>query len=89
LQDGVWLLSYGLFGQVLGWLLIAYGLPHVKLSLAGFLLLIQPALAFIWGLLIFHEATNTIEVFGALITLFAIYLSSTSRRQKIKNRPPA
>lgn len=81
LTNATWLVLYGLFGQVLGWLLIAHGLPYVRLSVAGFLLLTQPACSFLWDILIFHRVTDTAEIIGAIITLFAIYLSSTSRRK--------
>ncbi len=78
-QDWLWLLLYGVFGQVLGWLLISMGLPNIKLGIAGFLLLFQPALAFVWGITIFREYPPMVEIIGALITLIAIYLSSTAK----------
>lgn len=77
--DWIWLIMYGIFGQVLGWLLISMGLPKIKLSLAGFLLLLQPALAFIWGITIFREVPALVEIIGAIVTLVAIYLSSTAK----------
>ncbi len=74
-----WLFLYGIFGQVLGWLLISYGLPKVRLSVAGFLLLLQPALSFVWDIWFFNRTTPMIQVAGVLITLLAIYISSISR----------
>ena len=77
LQNFIWLLLYGIFGQVLGWLLISAALPKIKLTVAGFLLLLQPALAFVWDITIFQRPTPMIEIAGSCITLLAIYLSST------------
>lgn len=74
-----YMLAYGFFGQVLGWLLISKGLPNIPLSLAGFLLLLQPSLSFIWDITIFKRPTPMIEIIGALITLAAIYVTTRSQ----------
>ncbi len=71
-----YMLAYGFFGQVLGWLLISKGLPNISLSLAGFLLLLQPSLSFVWDVTIFKRPTPMVEIIGALITLTAIYLTT-------------
>lgn len=84
LQNTSWLILYGVFAQAFGWLLIAYGIPSTPLAILGFLLLSQPALSFTWDILIFHRPTPPIEFAGALITLLAIYLSTTSKKKKIK-----
>ncbi len=73
------LLGYGLFSQVIGWVLITKGLSRIKSSLTGLLLLLQPALAFIWDMLFFHRETTIAGGLGALITLAAIYLGATGR----------
>jgi drug/metabolite transporter (DMT)-like permease len=74
-QDLFYLLCYGLFAQVFGWLLISRGLPRAKISIAGFLLLLQPALAMIWDILFFKRPTTSWEILGAIIIFVAIYLS--------------
>jgi drug/metabolite transporter (DMT)-like permease len=71
------LLAYGLLIQVVGWVLISSGLPHVDTSRAGLVLLLQPALAFVWDLLFFARPTSAVEMGGALLTLGAIYLGLT------------
>ncbi len=76
MQNFIWLFCYGLFGQALGWLLLSRGLPNIELSVAGFLILLQPAGSFLWDILIFHRQTPLIQVIGALLLLAAIYLSS-------------
>ncbi|MEW5723635.1 MAG: DMT family transporter [Thermodesulfobacteriota bacterium] len=74
------LVMYGLAGQVLGWVLISKGLPHVETSKAGLILLLQPTLAFVWDVLFFGRSAAAPEVLGAALALTAIYLGSTGRR---------
>ncbi len=74
------LLAYALFSQVMGWSLISKGLPRIRASLAGLLLLLQPALAFAWDILFFdREATYAIMV-GFILTLGAIYMGSSIKK---------
>jgi len=72
--------AYGVFSQVCGWVLISKGLPGIRASLAGLLLLLQPSLAYVWDILLFDLPVNLMKVAGTMITLFAIYLGSTSRK---------
>ena len=74
------LLAYALVPQVAGWLLISTALPKVQVSRAGLILLLQPALAFVWDLLFFGRPTKAVELLGAIITLGAIYLGLTGRQ---------
>ena len=71
--------AYGLFSQVVGWVLISKGLPGVRASLAGLLLLLQPLLAFIWDMVFFGCTLTVLKMTGTLMTLLAIYLGSTRR----------
>ena len=75
------LIAYGLIPQVAGWVLISRALPKVEASRAGLVLLLQPALAFLWDLLLFRRPTAPVELLGATLTLCAIYLGATGRRQ--------
>ncbi len=63
-----------LFSQTIGWVIIANSLPRVIPSIAGLLLLLQPALAFVWDVLIFDRQTTTINWIGVALVLVAIYL---------------
>jgi len=76
------LVGYGLTGQVIGWVLIARGLPLVRTSNAGLILLLHPAMAFGWDVLFFGRSTAPVEVVGAFIALAAIYLGSLSRSKR-------
>jgi len=82
IENGIWLLCYGMFGQAFGWLCISKGLPKINISLAGFLILLQPSLSFVWDLVIFHRPTPNIEIVGACITLFALYLSLIGKEKQ-------
>lgn len=77
LHSWIYLLCYGFFSQVIGWGIIAYAISRVKASLAGFILLIQPALTFVWDILFFDRLLNWSIGFGILITLTAIYLGTS------------
>jgi drug/metabolite transporter (DMT)-like permease len=70
---------YGILIQGLAWVLISKGLPRIPVSLGGLLLLLQPALAFVWDVIFFHRPTSLREICGALLTLLAIYLGSQTR----------
>lgn len=75
------LIAYGLIPQVAGWVVISRALPHVEASRAGLVLLLQPSLAFVWDLVLFRRPTTAVELLGAAVTLCAIYLGATGRRQ--------
>ncbi len=74
------LAGYGFSSQMVGWILISTALPRVQVSAAGLIILLQPALAFIWDILFFARPTGALEVSGAVLALTAIYLGLT--RQK-------
>lgn len=87
-RNGVILVGYALVPQVAGWVLISSALPRVPASRAGLVLLLQPSLAFVWDLVLFRRPTTAVEIVGALITLGAIYVGSTERRQQQPPSPP-
>lgn len=84
LASFVSLLCLGLFSQTIGWLLIANAMPKIKASLTGFILLLQPTLAFIWDVIIFQRPTDLLNWIGVSLTLVAIYLgvSGNTKRDK-------
>lgn len=77
LQSLFSLAAYGLFSQVIGWVLITRGLTRLRSSLVGLLILLQPALSFTWDILFFHRATDFYGAIGAVLALTAIYLGTT------------
>ena len=73
-EDLGWLVAYGVFSHCIGWLFIASSLSEISTVEAGLALLLQPALSFVWDVLIFDRQMATIEFAGAGIALLAIYL---------------
>ena len=76
LQSLLALLAMGLFSQAMGWILIINALPHVRASLSGLILLLQPALAFVWDVLLFQRPTNLANWLGVCAVLLAIYFGT-------------
>lgn len=77
-KDFGWLVAYGVLSHCIGWLFIASSLPEVTAVDAGLALLLQPTLSFVWDIVFFARPMTPIELVGAAIALFAIYLGSRS-----------
>ena len=71
--------AYGITSQAAGWLIITRALPKIRASLVGMILLLQPALAFVWDVLFFNRETTLVSLAGITITLAAIYLGVTAK----------
>ena len=59
--------------QALGWWAITWSLARIVTARAGLILLLQPTLAMVWGVLMFSEQFELTQALGAAITLTAIY----------------
>lgn len=81
--DAGWLLAYGLLSHTLGWMFIAGSLPKVTAAEAGLALLLQPTLSFAWDVLFFARPLTPVELFGALLALFAIWLGSRQPSKQV------
>jgi drug/metabolite transporter (DMT)-like permease len=66
----------GVFSQGVGWILIAQALPRLRVSLSGLILLLQPALAFVWDVVFFDRPTGGLNYIGVVIVLAAIYMGT-------------
>lgn len=62
--------------QSIGWRAISEGLSKIEAYRAGLILLLQPILATVWGIIIFSESFTLVQLLGAGITLGAIYVGS-------------
>ena len=82
LADAGWLLGYGLLSHGLGMMFIASSLPHVTTTEAGLALLLQPTLSFVWDVVFFARPMTALELLGAGIALFAIYLGARPASNK-------
>ncbi len=76
------LLGLGLFSQTIGWVLIANAMPKIRASFTGLILLLQPALAFIWDVLLFNRPTDFLNWAGVVVTLAAIYMGLTGKARQ-------
>lgn len=76
------LLGLGLFSQTIGWVLIANAMPKIRASFTGLILLLQPALAFIWDVLLFNRPTDILNWTGVIVTLTAIYMGLTGKARQ-------
>ena len=79
LESGLALIVYGISSQAIGWLIITRALPKIRASLVGMILLLQPALAFVWDVLFFDRPTTLVSLVGITITLSAIYLGVSAK----------
>lgn len=70
------LVAYGVLCQALGWIIISRNFHRVPASRVALILLLQPALTFVWDMLFFHRATSGTELTGALLAIGAIYLGA-------------
>ena len=79
-QTWIALLGLALFGQVLGWVLIARAMPQLPASMVGLLLLLQPALSFVLDVLLFARPTAPADWIGLGLSLFGIFVASARPR---------
>ncbi len=73
------LLGLGFLSQAVAWVMISNSLPRVQASRAGLILLLQPALSFVWDVLLFNRQTGIAGWAGVTMVLAAIYLGMTGR----------
>jgi drug/metabolite transporter (DMT)-like permease len=80
-----WLLALALSSQVAGWLLISYALPRLPAAETATIILLQPVLTMIWGVLIFDEQPSAIQLVGAGLVLAGVgFVAMTSSRRTPK-----
>ncbi len=87
-QSWLALLGLGLFGQVLGWVLIARAMPQLPASLVGLLLLLQPALSFVLDVILFARPTSGLDWIGLALSLVGIFVGSVRARPAPAPQPP-
>ena len=76
------LLAVGIISTTLGWSMISSAMKTVPATVASLILLLQPALSFLWDILFFKRPTSGREYLGIALILLAIYFGSL--RKKIK-----
>ena len=83
-QSWLALLALALFGQVLGWVLIARAMPLLPASLVGLLLLLQPGLSFVLDFLLFARPTTPMDWIGLALSLVGIFVASARPRAGVE-----
>ncbi len=73
------LVGLGFFGQVLGWVLLTRAMPQLPASLIGLLLLLQPALSFVFDVILFARPTRALDWLGVGLSLLGIFIGSYRR----------
>ncbi len=69
----------GVICTTIGWSLISTAIKHTSATITSLFLLLQPALAFVWDVLLFSRPTEAREVIGVLLILSAIYVGTYRR----------
>lgn len=82
LYHWVVLFSLALVAQSIGWWAISSSITKIEGSQSGLILLLQPVLATLWGILFFAEHLTAVQIIGGIITLAAIYAGSVFRTAK-------
>lgn len=70
------LIGLAVVGQVLGWILLLRAMPHLPASMIGLLLLLQPALSFVFDVILFDRVTLALDWAGVAISLIGIFIGS-------------
>ena len=76
------LLGLAFFGQVFGWVLLTRAMPNLPASLIGLLLLLQPALSFVFDVILFARPTRTTDWIGVGLSLLGIFVGSYRPERK-------
>lgn len=73
------LVGAGVLCTTIGWSFISTAIKKTTATMTSLVLLMQPALAFVWDVLFFSRPTQARDVIGVLLILSAIYLGSSRR----------
>ncbi|GIG64742.1 DMT family transporter [Phytomonospora endophytica] len=75
-----WLATLALIGQVLAWILVTAALPRLTPGVGASLMLLQPVLAFGFGLAI-GERPTLVQVGGCVLVIAAVSVVTRTRRR--------
>ena len=77
MQAHGWLAALGVGPQAIGWLMIGYAIARLPSASTSFLIVLQPTLTLILGLIIFDEVASVVQYAGVLIVLAGIVYATT------------
>lgn len=75
-----WLVTLALLGQVVAWLLISAGTPKLPPNTSAALLLMQPVMAIMFGLLILLETPTSSQLAGCAVVIVAVWFANRRPR---------
>ncbi len=81
-----WLALLALSAQVIGWVLLGASLPRLPAQVGAALLLLQPALALFFAMLLVDENPTGWQLAGSAVVIAAVWFVSRTPRRA---RPPA
>ncbi|MBM7366127.1 DMT family transporter [Gordonia hydrophobica] len=88
-----WLAALALGGHVLGWVLISTALPRLPVQIGASMLLLQPALAVVFAMVILAERPTAMQLLGCAGVVAMVAVVSMSRREPavedVDTRAPA
>ena len=76
----LWLVLLAIGPQAIGWLLIGIALPKLPAIEMSVLLVGQPVITVIWGVLFFREHLSVVQWIGSAVVLAGVAVLSMSRR---------
>ena len=76
------LAGVGIISTTLGWSMITSAIKTVSATVVSLILLLQPALSFLWDILFFKRPTSGYEYLGIALILLAIYFGSLRKKEK-------
>ncbi|MFY0406581.1 DMT family transporter [Solicola sp. PLA-1-18] len=77
-----WTLVIALSSQVVGWMLISMGMPHLPAAVTSALLLVQPVLSVVIARLLFDETPSPSQLLGVLLVLAGVMLTTLGTRTR-------
>lgn len=88
-QTLLMLIIYGVLVQFVGWLLVNRSIGAISLGLAGLILLLEPVITYFIDVTFLGKASSTLQICGALLTIFAVYIGSIKPPEKVQPLPEA
>lgn len=79
-----WLIALALGGQVIGWLLASWGIQNLPATVGASLLLLQPLLGIVWGVVVLGEQLTAWQVLGCAIVLASLWLVAGVRPRRAR-----
>ncbi|KEY88428.1 DMT family transporter [Pseudomonas capeferrum] len=88
-QTWVMLIIYGVLVQFVGWMLVNRSIGSISLGLAGLILLLEPVITYLIDVTLLGKTSTALQVCGALLTIFAVYIGSIKPPEKAQPLPLA